>query len=993
MKSITQLTKLLQAQKRLFMILLAVLTQTASAQNIGYWDDRFSANPASKWDYDSDSFIQAIAVTDNGDIYASGLLLEGNIIKWNGKGWSSFGSGIGPVYAFATVGNDIYVGGGFTKIDSIQANRVATYNRITQSWSAMETDGFNGINHQVDGYYHRVYALAVYENNLYVGGSFTAAGGLSATNIARWNISTKTWTSLGNGVNGEVYAIVVKNGEVYVGGYLSSAGGVPANNIAKWNGHEWSALGSGVNEQVLALTICGDDLYVGGDFTKAGRNNASGIAKWNTVNKVWSALGAGVSGGVSTLASDGRVVYAGSVVSFNYSGEMLIGSFSKWNPAKSCWSRVSDDRHAEGGSVSGSINGSVYSILTRGNDVYLGGKFNKAGGKPSQLFAIWHEPASPSPHAPAWSSVPDVTFREDRSTQIELYQYVTDTEHDLRGGLNFSATVINQQAGANSNDLQIKLQKVIMGPVGRYVYATFNSANDTSGIHTVVFTVTDACGASASDTIQVIIKPVNGPPIFAAVPELRFDEDKSLLHPIRNWYPFVTDKDHADSNLTFAVQAGKNVKAARQADNFRFSAPVNWFGKDTLQLIVKDPGKLADTTALLVTVNSVNDAPKISGLPDSLSFKKGAAAQLKIWDFVEDVETPDSLLNYGFSANDASLRLNFNPALRGMLTLTAPQFHGRAKLFVNIGDGKASARDTINVTVIFVNDPPVISALPGLTFEEDKSLLHPVRNWYPFVADNDHTDSTLAFAAVAGRKVSAVKQGNDFLFSAPPNWFGKDTLQLIVTDPGKFADTTALMLTVNSVNDTPKISGLPDSLIFKKDGSAQLELWDYVEDVETPDRQLTYTFSMSNPSLLKSFDHTTGVLVLTAPQFHGRVQLFINVSDTKAGAQDTVAVRVELPTGVASREPSLPTAFHLWPNSPNPFNPGTTIHFDTPHAGSVKLAVYTLRGEMVQTLFDGEMAAGSHQAHFDGRNLASGVYFYRMETGAYVMTRKMILQK
>ncbi|MGH7597993.1 MAG: Ig-like domain-containing protein, partial [bacterium] len=304
------------------------------------------------------------------------------------------------------------------------------------------------------------------------------------------------------------------------------------------------------------------------------------------------------------------------------------------------------------------------------------------------------------------------------------------------------------------------------------------------------------------------------------------------------------------------------------------------------------------------------------------------------------------------------------------------------------------ARDTINVTVIFVNDPPVISAIPGLNFDEDKSLLYPIPNWYPFVTDKDHADSTLAFAVVAGRKVSASKNGNNFLFSAPANWFGKDTLQLTVTDPGKLANTTALLVTVNPVNDAPTITGLPDSLVFKKGSSVQLKLWDHVEDVETLDRQLTYSFLTSNSLLLKSFDHTTGVLVLTAPQFHGRAQLFINASDTKAGAQDTVAVRVELPTGVASpRKAGLPTAFQLWPNSPNPFNPGTTIHFDTPHAGRVKLAVYTLRGELVQTLVDGELAAGAHQIRFDGRNLASGIYFYRMETGSYIMTRKMLLQK
>jgi hypothetical protein len=300
-----------------------------------------------------------------------------------------------------------------------------------QTWSPLG----NGENNGVD---HKVFAMAVQGNDLYVGGAFRTAGGIPVNYIAKYNAVTNIWTSLGDGVSnyGHVNAIAVKNGEVYIGGQFSSAGGVPANNIAKWNGREWSALGSGVNADVHALTICGDDLYVGGIFTNAGGSDASYIAKWNTINKTWSTVGGGVQYPVFALASDGRVVYVGGA--FNYAGEIEAGKIAKWNPAKSCWSRVGSFGR---GDYSSGVNGTVYSLLARGKDIYIGGKFNKAGGKPSQLFAIWHEPASPSPHTPAWSSVPNVTFQEEDSTQLELYQFATDVDHDLRG-LNFGAKVI-----------------------------------------------------------------------------------------------------------------------------------------------------------------------------------------------------------------------------------------------------------------------------------------------------------------------------------------------------------------------------------------------------------------------------------------------------------------------------------------------------------------------------------------------------------------------
>jgi hypothetical protein len=95
----------------------------------------------------------------------------------------------------------------------------------------------------------------------------------------------------------------------------------------------------------------------------------------------------------------------------------------------------------------------------------------------------------------------------------------------------------------------------------------------------------------------------------------------------------------------------------------------------------------------------------------------------------------------------------------------------------------------------------------------------------------------------------------------------------------------------------------------------------------------------------------------------------------------------------------LPTAFDLAQNFPNLFsahgtfgNPSATIHFAMPTAGQAKLTIYNLRGELVRTLVDGEMAAGYHRVTFNARGLASGTYFYRLDSGDFVSTRKMILQ-
>jgi len=88
-----------------------------------------------------------------------------------------------------------------------------------------------------------------------------------------------------------------------------------------------------------------------------------------------------------------------------------------------------------------------------------------------------------------------------------------------------------------------------------------------------------------------------------------------------------------------------------------------------------------------------------------------------------------------------------------------------------------------------------------------------------------------------------------------------------------------------------------------------------------------------------------------------------------------------------------PNEYNLYQNFPNPFNPSTTIEYDLPKSSDVKIEVYNIAGQKIQTLLNKKMAAGSHQVEFNAQNLSSGVYFYRIEAGEYQDVKKMILLK
>jgi hypothetical protein len=109
-------------------------------------------------------------------------------------------------------------------------------------------------------------------------------------------------------------------------------------------------------------------------------------------------------------------------------------------------------------------------------------------------------------------------------------------------------------------------------------------------------------------------------------------------------------------------------------------------------------------------------------------------------------------------------------------------------------------------------------------------------------------------------------------------------------------------------------------------------------------------------------------------------------------------IRAEYPefgTVVASTNPAdvLPTVYSLGQNYPNPFNPSTDISFALPNAGQVRLTVYNVLGQEVETLVDRHMEAGNHTVTWQAANYSSGVYFYRLNAERFTQTLKMMLLK
>jgi hypothetical protein len=108
---------------------------------------------------------------------------------------------------------------------------------------------------------------------------------------------------------------------------------------------------------------------------------------------------------------------------------------------------------------------------------------------------------------------------------------------------------------------------------------------------------------------------------------------------------------------------------------------------------------------------------------------------------------------------------------------------------------------------------------------------------------------------------------------------------------------------------------------------------------------------------------------------------------------DYATIKYSQSIGINQISSNTPDQFRLFQNYPNPFNPSTKIRFDVSKSSYIKLVVYDALGKIVAIPVNENLKAGVYEAEFDGSDLSSGVYFYRIQAGEFVETKKMLLLK
>ncbi|HSY77199.1 MAG TPA: hypothetical protein VK890_10105, partial [Bacteroidia bacterium] len=236
-------------------------------------------------------------------------------------------------------------------------------NTYAQTWSPVGNGTYGGY----------VYSLCAYDSVLYAGGTFIGPG----NHIAQWD--GNTWQSLGSGTDGDVYSMCVYKGSLYAGGWFSSAGGHSVLNSAGWNGDSWSTLPNGFGWGIVdAIDTFSHDLYF---VTSSGY-----IAYWN--NKIWQY----VSNSSYSFSPNAMAVYQSNLYVAGWGtikhGLMtiygtVVGYVYEYITSTKKWQQIAV--------FPDSYNMTNITCLTvYNNNLYIGGTFDSANGKPANNIATWN---------------------------------------------------------------------------------------------------------------------------------------------------------------------------------------------------------------------------------------------------------------------------------------------------------------------------------------------------------------------------------------------------------------------------------------------------------------------------------------------------------------------------------------------------------------------------------------------------------------------------
>ena len=473
----------------------------------------------------------------------------------------------------------------------------------------------------------------------------------------------------------------------------------------------------------------------------------------------------------------------------------------------------------------------------------------------------------------------------------------------------------------------------------RTLAGTPTAASD--GALTVTYTVTDSDDDTAALTFTITIAAAGTVPVFAAGASIN-NQTYIVGTAIADWVLPAASGGTAPLMYSVSVlPAGLEFDAATRTLGGTPTAASD--GALTVTYTVTDANS---ATATLTFTIAVNPAPRVTvaGLTAvPAAIREDAAATAVVLTFtLEAAAAADESVRFTIVApsegTEAVRDVDYTAVVEALITIPAGATEGTATLTITpINDDAEEGLKALGVRATLVST--------GETLSTEIKIR------------DDETPST------------AIE------LSADPN-----TL-----------DENAPLTTIT-------VTATLDGEALAEDATVHL----VIDQASTATRDLDYA-ALFIPRIEIAAGSITGtVKFYVAPRFDNLEESdeVIRLVGTIDGLEgDEVAITISDPGAAKAVIQTLPTAFALADNFPNPFNPTTTIQYELPQAADVELTVYNVVGQPVRTLVAEHQSAGRYAVEWDatndsGHSLSSGLYFYRLQAGGeFLKVKKMLLLK
>lgn len=372
---------------------------------------------------------------------------------------------------------------------------------------------------------------------------------------------------------------------------------------------------------------------------------------------------------------------------------------------------------------------------------------------------------------------------------------------------------------------------------------------DFNGLESLGITLYDQLGASDSLAVPVRVLPVNDAPVLKKLPDITMRRNQSFTLDLA---AYASDVDNDPLSVSWRTSAHLNI----QKDGMRISmaSAGGFIGSERVVFTVTDPGGLAATDSLLVTVTPATEPPVWSRIPKIGFPQNRADSSLVLWNFVSDADDPKNDLTFVFANLDNIDSYYVNPRTGRVTFYDLDNAPGWDRVMVTAFDPDGNHASVQFPVFIGPSDgTPIVAGIPDTTIVAGTQSAWIDLDDYYYDVDNTDSQMKWSWGRQAGADSSVTLSINPLshvvsLRGLSPEKYGVNRFFFTVTDPdGKFGDDICI---VSAVGLTRPVLDLPKKVGFIAGTKYVLNLDDFVQDAVYGKRELTWSWSGNRSAVI-----------------------------------------------------------------------------------------------------------------------------------------------